>query len=140
MTEKVLNKNKAKLLLMIMTRKIFHMTMLIMKKMTMKYFHMTMMIMKKMTKLNRSENYMFCMSWLKQQQQQQQVQKLYVLQCICQKIVQKDTNILLQKRIKERDASANSSKYIPPKYICKLVSNSYKKTKWGESWLCISKL
>ena len=43
---------------------------------------------------------------------------------ICTK---KDTNILLQKRIKERDASANSSKYIPPKYICKLISSSYKK-------------
>ena len=67
------------------------------KKMRMKYFHMT----KKMTKLDRSENYMFCMSWLKQQQQQQrqqqQMQKLYVLQCICQKIVQKDTNILKKK-------------------------------------------
>ena len=135
MTEKVLNKNKAKLLLMIMTRKIFHMTMLIMKKMTMKYFHMTMMIMKKMTKVDRFENYMFCMSWLKQQQHQQQLQ--YMCQKFCTK---KDTNILLQKRIKERDASANSSKYIPPKYICKLVSNSYKKTKWGESWLYISKL
>ena len=42
----------------------------------------------------------------------------------------KDTNILLQKKIKERDASANSTKkYIPSKYKCKLVSNSDKKKK-----------
>ena len=53
-----LKQNKAKLLLISMTKKIFHMTMLIMKKMRMKHFHMT----KKMTKLNRSENHMFCMS------------------------------------------------------------------------------
>ena len=92
-----------------------------------------------MTKLNRPENYMFRMSWLKQQQQhQQQIQKFYVLQYICQKFVQKKTQTYYyKKRIKERDASANSSKYIPPKYICKLVSNSYKKTNWGESWLYI---
>ena len=106
MTEKLLNKIRQKLLLMIMTRKIFHMTtMLIMKKMRMKHFYM----MEKMTKLNRPENYMFCMSGLKQQQQTNP-------KIICsavhlsKKIVQKDTNILLQKKIKERDASASFGK------------------------------
>ena len=71
-------------------------------------------------------------------------QKLYVLQCICQKIVQKDTKILLQKRIKERDVSVNSTKYIPPKYICKSTSKKKQqkkeKTNWGEGWLFLSKL
>ena len=69
-------------------------------------------------------------SWLKKKQQ---IPKLYVLhvmiettttadpKIICsavhlsKKFTQKDTNILLQKKIKERDVSANSSKYIPPK-------------------------
>ena len=45
------------------------------------------------------------------QQTNKQIPKLYVLQYICQKkIVQKDTNILLQKKIKERDASASFGK------------------------------
>ena len=34
---------------------------------------------------------------------------------LSKKITQKDANILLQKKIKEKDVSANSSKYIPPK-------------------------
>ena len=49
------------------------------------------------------------------QQTNKQMPKLYVLQYICQKkIVQKDTNILLQKKIKERDASASFGKQIMP--------------------------
>ena len=45
------------------------------------------------------------------QQTNKQIPKLYVLQSICQKeIVQKDTNILLQKKIKKRDASASFGK------------------------------
>ena len=91
MTEKLLNKIRQKLFLRIMTKKIFHMTMLIMKKMRMKHFHMT-------KKINNNNN----------KQTNKQIPKLYVLQYICQKkIVQNDTNILLQKKIKERDASAS---------------------------------
>ena len=45
------------------------------------------------------------------QQTIKQIPKLYVRQYICQKkIVQKDTNILLQKKIKERDASVSFEK------------------------------
>ena len=50
------------------------------------------------------------MSLLKQQQQQQQTNKsgnyMFCSTSVKKKIVQKDTNILLQKKIKERDASA----------------------------------
>ena len=97
-----------------------------MKKMTMKHFQMTMTIMKKNDKT-------------------QQILKLYVLhvmiettvdpKIICSAVhlskicTKKNRIILLQKRIKERDGSANSSKYIPPKYICKSASNSNKKEK-----------
>ena len=85
-----------------------------------------------------------------------QIWKLYVLhvmietttdpKIICSAVhlskicTKKDRNILLQKENQRKRCQWNSSKYIPPKYICKLVSNSYKKTNRGESWLYISKL
>ena len=69
MTEKLLNKIRQKLLLMIMTRKIFHMTtMLIMKKMRMKHFHMTKKINNNNNnnkQTNKSQNYMFCSTSVK---------------------------------------------------------------------------
>ena len=74
-----------------------------------------------------------------------QIRKLYVLhvmiettadpKIICSAVhlskncTKKHTNILLQKRIKERNASAYYSKYIPPKYICKSASKQQQEKK-----------
>ena len=50
--------------------------------------------------------------------------------CSAFRLSKKDKHIFTKKKIKERDTSANSSKYIPPKYICKSTSkNSNKKEK-----------
>ena len=88
MTEKLLSKIRQKLLLMIMTKKIFHMTMLIMKKMRMKHFHMK-------KKISNNNN------------KQTNPKIICSAVHLSKEIIQKDTNILLQKTIKERDVSAS---------------------------------